>query len=68
MRFLHKKLGPKAYSSLINLEALNESLRLADKEDTKTEIKDKMQRKDSFKVLCPNCLHQVLLSNILPNE
>lgn len=68
MWYLHKKLGPKAYSSLLNLEALNENLRLADNEDIKTEIKDSMQRKDSFKVLCPNCLHQVLLSNILPNE
>ncbi len=68
MWYLHKKLGPKAYSSLLNLEALNENLRLADKEDIKTEIKDSMQRKDSFKVLCPNCLHQVLLSNILPYE
>jgi hydrogenase-4 component H len=68
MWFLHRKLGPKAYSSLLNLDALNESLRLADKEDTKTVIQDDLQRKDSFKVLCPNCLHQILVKNILPNE
>lgn len=66
--FLHRKLGPKGYSSLLNLEALNENLRLADKEDTKTTIKEGMQRKDSFKILCPNCLHQILVSNLTPND
>ena len=66
--FLHKKLGPKAYSSLINLDSLNENLKLAERDDIKTEIKDGMQRKDSFKILCPNCLNQILITNLLPNE
>lgn len=68
MWFLHKKLGPKAYSSLLDLDSLNVSLNLTKQEDTKTEIKDGMQRKDSFKVLCPNCLHKILITNILPND
>lgn len=66
--YLHRKLGPKAYSSLLNLETLNDSLKLTDKKDTKTEIKDGMQRKDSFRILCPNCLHQILVHNLLPND
>lgn len=68
MMFLHKKLGPKAYSSLLNLEALNENLGFELKDNTKTEIKEKLRRKDSFNILCPNCLHTVLINNILPNE
>ena len=68
MMFLHKKLGPKAYSSLLNLEALNENLGFESKDNTKTEIKEKLRRKDSFNILCPNCLHTVLINNILPNE
>lgn len=68
MWFLHKKLGPKAYSSLLDLNSLNASLNLTKQKDTKTEIKDEMQRKDSFKVLCPNCLHKILITSILPND
>ncbi len=67
IRFLHKKLGPKAYASLIDLDALNEELKLADKNEITTEIIEDLQRKDTFKVLCPNCLHKVLVNNLLPN-
>jgi len=28
---------------------------------------DDLQRKDTFKVLCPNCLHKVLVNNLLEN-
>lgn len=68
IQFLHKKLGPKAYSSLLDLNTLNEKLKLAGKEEIKTDIIDSMQRKDSFKVLCPNCLHNILVDNLLPDE
>lgn len=68
IQFLHKKLGPKAYSSLLNLNTLNENLQLAGQQNVKTEIKDGLHRKDTFNVLCPNCLHEHLINNLLPDE
>jgi len=65
IRFLHKKLGPKAYSSIIDLNELNEQLKLAKPEEIKTEIINGLRRKDTFNVLCPNCLHKVLINNLL---
>lgn len=67
IQFLHKKLGPKAYASLIDLHTLNEELKLADSDEITTEIIEEMQRKDTFKILCSNCLHKVLVKNMLPN-
>lgn len=58
--FMHKKLGPKAYSNVMNLKMLNEKLRLAAKEETQVEISEgELRRRDMFNVLCPNCLRQV---------
>ncbi len=68
IQFLHKKLGPRAFSSIINLNVLNEKLKLAEPEEIKTEITEGLRRKDTFNVLCPNCLHKVLVNNLLPND
>ncbi|MCF8304384.1 MAG: 4Fe-4S dicluster domain-containing protein [Bacteroidales bacterium] len=65
LSFMHKKLGPKAFSSIQNLNVLNERLRLASKEETDVEVKDGLKRKDMFNILCPNCLRQVLVKNML---
>jgi len=59
--FLYKKLGTKAFTSVISLNMLNEKLLLADKEDTEVDIKDDLKRKDMFNIICPNCLRQVLV-------
>ena len=64
IQFIHKKLGPKAYASIMNLNSLNQELKLAGDGDTKTKILDGLKRKDTFNVLCPNCLHQVLVRNL----
>jgi formate hydrogenlyase subunit 6/NADH:ubiquinone oxidoreductase subunit I len=57
--FMHRKLGPKAFSSVLNLNVLNEKLRMG--EDTQIDIQDDLKRKDMFNVLCPNCLRNVLV-------
>ena len=56
--FMHKKLGPKAYASIMNLNMLNEKLKLSAKENSEVDIQDDLKRKDMFNVLCPNCLHE----------
>lgn len=61
MYFLHKKLGPKAFASVLNLNMLNERLKLAAGHDYQVKIKDELKRKDMFNVLCPNCLRQTLV-------
>lgn len=62
--FMHHKLGPKAYASLMNLNTLNERLELAGEQDVEVEVIDDLKRKDMFNVLCPNCLRQVLVKNL----
>jgi formate hydrogenlyase subunit 6/NADH:ubiquinone oxidoreductase subunit I len=57
--FMHRKLGPKAFSSVLNLNVLNEKLRMG--ADTQIDIQDDLKRKDMFNVLCPNCLRNVLV-------
>jgi formate hydrogenlyase subunit 6/NADH:ubiquinone oxidoreductase subunit I len=59
LNYMHRKLGPKAFSSILNLNVLNRKLKLAEDQDLSTEIKDTMQRKDMFNIICPNCLRQV---------
>jgi hydrogenase-4 component H len=64
MQFLYSKLGPKGYSSIMNLNMLNEKLKLATEEDTKTEVRDGLKRKDMFNVVCPNCLRKILVKYV----
>jgi hydrogenase-4 component H len=59
--FMHRKLGPKAFSSVLNLNLLNEKLRLAGNDDLEIEVKDGLKRKDMFNILCPNCLRLTLV-------
>ena len=59
--FMHRKLGQKAFSSILNLNLLNRKLKLAEEQDIDLEIKDTMQRKDMFNIICPNCLRQILI-------
>jgi formate hydrogenlyase subunit 6/NADH:ubiquinone oxidoreductase subunit I len=57
--FMHRKLGPKAFSSILNLSILNRKLKLAEGQDLSVEIKETLQRKDMFNIICPNCLRQI---------
>ncbi|HCI55056.1 MAG TPA: 4Fe-4S dicluster domain-containing protein [Bacteroidales bacterium] len=61
LQYIHKKLGPKAYSSILDLNVLNEKLKLSEGQDIEVEVKDQLKRKDMFNVLCPNCLRLVLI-------
>jgi len=61
LHFMHRKLGPKAFSSILNLNMLNQKLALAENHDLNAEIRDGLKRKDMFNVICPNCLRQVLV-------
>ncbi len=63
MRFIHEKLGPFAYSSVINLNILNERLKLLGSGDTNVKLRDGLKRKDSFNILCPNCNRQLQVKN-----
>jgi hydrogenase-4 component H len=64
IQYLHKKLGPLAYASILNLNMLNEKLKLAKVEDVSVPVVDELKRKDMFNIICPNCLHQVLVKYI----
>ncbi|HAX92933.1 MAG TPA: 4Fe-4S ferredoxin [Bacteroidales bacterium] len=61
LQFLHRKLGPKAFSSILNLNMLNEKLKLSEGQDVEIEVRDGLKRKDMFNILCPNCLRLVLV-------
>jgi len=62
--FMHKKLGPKAYSNIMNLNLLNEKLKLAAEEDTDFDLSKELKRRDMFNVLCPNCLRKTLVKTL----
>lgn len=62
--YLHDKLGPSAYSSILNLNLLNERLKLSDRESVSVEIRDELKRKDMFNILCPDCLRKTLLKSV----
>ncbi len=62
--FMHKKLGPKAYSNIMNLNMINEKLKLAAEEDTDFELSEELKRRDIFNVLCPNCLRKTLVKTL----
>ena len=64
MMFMHKKLGPKAFSNIMNLNVLNEKLQLAPKEDTDVDLSEELKRRDMFNILCPNCLREILVKNM----
>lgn len=64
IQYMHNKLGPKAFASILNLNLLNEKLQLAPKDDTDLEIKDGLKRKDMFNIICPNCMRSVLIKYI----
>ena len=59
--FMHRKLGPKAFSSILNLNLLNQKLKLAEGQDIDVEVRDDLKRKDMFNIICPNCLRQTLI-------
>jgi hydrogenase-4 component H len=61
LMYMHRKLGPRAFSSILNLNILNQKLKLADEQDTSVEISDELKRKDMFNIICPNCLRMVLV-------
>jgi formate hydrogenlyase subunit 6/NADH:ubiquinone oxidoreductase subunit I len=65
--FMHRKLGPKAFSSILNLNMLNQKLKLAEGQDIETEITDGLKRKDMFNIVCPNCLRQILVKYLYKN-
>lgn len=64
IHYLHDKLGPKAFASMLNLNLLNEKLKLAAPESTASEVRDGLKRKDMFNIICPNCLRSVLIQYI----
>lgn len=61
LHFMHRKLGPRAFSNILNLNMLNQKLRLAEGQDVHFETGERLNRKDMFNILCPNCLRQVQL-------
>jgi hydrogenase-4 component H len=65
--FMHRKLGPKAFSSVLNLNMLNQKLKLHDGMDVKVEITGNLKRKDMFNIICPNCLRQILVTYLNKN-
>lgn len=62
--FLHERLGPTAYASILNLTLLNERLKLADRDSVSVEVVDDLKRKDMFNILCPDCLRKTLLKSL----
>jgi len=63
--FMHHKLGPKAFSNILNLNMLNERLKLDSEENVEVEVLDYLKRKDMFNKLCPDCLRRVLIKELL---
>jgi hydrogenase-4 component H len=61
LHYMHRKLGPKAFSSILNLNMLNQKLKLAEGQDIDVGINDNLKRKDMFNIVCPNCLRQILV-------
>lgn len=59
--YMHRKLGPKAFSSILNLNMLNEKLKMAEGQDISVSVMDGLKRKDMFNIICPNCMRQVTI-------
>jgi hydrogenase-4 component H len=68
MKYLHRKLGPRAFSSILNLNVLNRKLKLAGEGDISAETGDEMHRKDMFSIICPNCMRQVTVRYTFRSE
>lgn len=64
LQFLHRKLGPKAFSSIITMNIRNKTLQLAAPGDNLVPVSEELQRKDMFNILCPNCLRTVLVKYV----
>lgn len=64
IQYLHAKLGPKAFASILNLNLLNQKLQLAPPEEVDVDIRDDLKRKDMFNIICPNCMRSVLIQYI----
>lgn len=67
LHFLHRKLGTKAFSSILNLNMLNQKLKLEEGQDVNVGISDMLKRKDMFNIICPNCLRQVQIKYLFKN-
>jgi hydrogenase-4 component H len=65
--YMHRKLGAKAFSSVLNLNLLNQKLKLDEGQDVNVEIRDMLKRKDMFNIICPNCLRQVQIKYLFKN-
>jgi hydrogenase-4 component H len=65
MHFIHRKLGTKGFSNILNLNLLNERLGLVDSASVDVEVMDHLKRKDMFNILCPNCLRRVLVNELI---
>lgn len=59
LNYMHRKLGPKAFASILNLSVLNRRLKLAEGQELSASAGETPQRKDMFSVICPNCLRNV---------
>jgi hydrogenase-4 component H len=57
--YMHRKLGPRAFASILNLNMLNRRLKLAEGQDLTAETGETSQRRDMFNIICPNCLRQI---------
>lgn len=57
--YMHRKLGPKAFASILNLSVLNARLKLAEGQELSSGTAGTLQRKDMFSIICPNCMRQV---------
>lgn len=62
--YMHRKLGPKAFASILNLNVLNQKLKLEAGQDTDVDVRDGLKRKDMFNIICPNCLRMILVKYI----
>jgi hydrogenase-4 component H len=62
LAYMHRKLGPKAFASVLNLLTLNRRLKLAEGQDLSAVKAETPQRRDMFSIICPNCLRQVTVT------
>jgi hypothetical protein len=52
LNYMHRKLGPKAFASILNLSVLNRRLKLAEGQELSASAGETPQRKDMFSVIC----------------